>query len=95
MMCEIGDVRNEHEKCSFCMGCTINHGCASLDVCIWVWPSLVVSMVIVAMYVRYMPSACYIYHDFMNTISLYRRVFDFTVSNVPNVSILYFSRVYT
>ena len=37
----------------------------------------------------------YIYHDFVWTILVYRRVFKITVSNVSNVSILYFIRVYT
>ena len=35
---------------------------------------------------------CYLYHDFASTVFLCRRVFDFTVSDVSNVSILYFSR---
>ena len=87
-MCEIGDVRNEHGKCSFCMGCTINHGYAVHDVCMWVCSPLIVSMFIVVTYVRCMSFACYIYHGFMNTFSLYRRVFKITVSNVSDVSIV-------
>ena len=38
---------------------------------------------------------CYISHVFVYVILTYRRVFDFTVSNVSNVSTLYFRRVYT
>ena len=40
----------------------------------------------------HMYDMCYIYHDSTHLISLYRRVFDFTVSNVSYVSMLYFSR---
>ena len=40
-------------------------------------------------HVRY---TCDIYHDFACTVSIRRRVFDFTVSSVSNVSMLYFSR---
>ena len=94
MNCKIEGVGNEHKKCSFCMEFSINHGCVMYDACMWFRSPLIVSVFIVATYVRYMPSACYIYHDAMLVISLYRRVFDFTVSNVSNVSILYFSRVY-
>ena len=31
---------------------------------------------------------CYIYHDSSRTVFLYRRVFDFTVSSVSDVSIV-------
>ena len=88
MMCEIGAVRNEHGKCSFYMGCTINHGYAVHDVCVWICSPLIVSMFIVAAYVRCMSFACYIYHGFMNMFSLYRRVFKITVSSVSDVSIV-------
>ena len=52
-----------------------------------------VSMLIMA-FVGYVRYTCDIYHDFVSVIFLYRRVFDFTVSNVSNVSNLYFSRAY-
>ena len=39
-----------------------------------------------------MCDVCNISHDFVTVISIRRRVFDFTVSNVSNVSMLYFSR---
>ena len=39
-----------------------------------------------------MYDTCYIYHDFTYLISIRRRVFDFTVSSVSYVSMLYFSR---
>ena len=87
-MCEIGDVRNEHEKCSFCMECTINHGCAVRDVCMWSRSPLIVSMLIVFMHVQYVLSACYISHVFVYVISLYRRVFEISVSSVSTVSIV-------
>ena len=37
---------------------------------------------------RYTLCMCYIYHDSSCAIFLYRRVFDFTVSNVSDVSIV-------
>ncbi len=67
---------------------SINHGCVMYDACMRFCFPLIVSMFIVATYVRYMSSACYIYHDFMNTIFLYRKVFEITVSNVSDVSIV-------
>ena len=87
-MCEIGDVRNEHEKCSFCIGCTINHGYAVHDACMLVCSLLIVSMPVMVAHVRCMPSACYISHVFVYVISLYRRVFEISVSSVSNVSIV-------
>lgn len=39
-----------------------------------------------------MCDVCNISHDFVTVISIRRRVFDFTVSSVSNVSTLYFSR---
>ena len=50
-----------------------------------------VLIMVFAWRVQYM---CYIYHDFMSMVSLYRRVFDFTVSNVSYVTNLYFSKDY-
>ena len=43
-------------------------------------------------YVDHVRYTCDIYHVFAHVILTYRRVFDFTVSNVSNVSSLYFSR---
>lgn len=43
-------------------------------------------------HVVWMFDICYIYHDFAGAVSICRRVFDFTVSSVSDVSSLYFSR---
>ena len=67
---EIGYVWSEHKKCSFCMECTTNHDGVMHDVCIWVCSSLIVSMFIMVVYVRYMLFVCYIYHDFISMISI-------------------------
>ena len=40
------------------------------------------------LYMRYALCMCYIYHDSSRTVFLYRRVFDFTVSSVSDVSIV-------
>ena len=88
MMCEIGYMGNEHEKCSFRTVCAMHCGypymmhvrvCAlhSIHVCpTWI------------LYMRYAPCMCDIYHDSMNVILMRREVFEITVSSVSNVSIV-------
>lgn len=46
----------------------------------------------VCMRMRCALCGCDIYHDFWNTIVMYGKVFEISVSNVSNVSTLYFSR---
>ena len=76
-------VRNEHRKCSFWIVCMMH-----VEVCPLNNTYLRSAWIL---HMRYAPCMCDIYHDAMLVISLYRRVFDFTVSNVSSVSNLYFS----
>ena len=81
-------VQSEHKKCSFCMECSTNQvhvhmEFSSLCDCIRAHHDS---------HMCAMCDVCNISHDFVTVISIRRRVFDFTVSSVSNVSTLYFSR---
>ena len=88
----MGSIQSEHDKCSFLSVIELFHHASCHRFLCFAGSVHTVLDYVCRVYVCYMPSACYIYHDFAYVVSLYRRVFDFTVSNVSNVSILYFSR---
>ena len=80
--------------------CLFSFTCRSVQyaLCCWIdvfrcvrWMQCICNLVVPASHVWYVRYTCDIYHDAMLVISLYRRVFDFTVSNVSSVSNLYFS----
>ena len=86
---EIRGAGNEHKKCSFCMECSTNQVHAYME-----FSSLCDRICVHHdFHMCDMCDVCNISHDFVTVISIRRRVFDFTVSNVSNVSMLYFSRV--
>ena len=85
---EIRGAGNEHKKCSFCMRCSTNQVHAYME-----FSSLCDRICVHHdFHMCDMCDVCNISHDFVTVISIRRRVFDFTVSNVSNVSTLYFSR---
>ena len=90
----MGYMGNEHKKCSFLYEIRYPSRLCDMEcACRGLFFVGLVFMLIMA-FVGYVRYTCDIYHDFVSVISLYRRVFKITVSNVSNVSNLYFSRAY-